>query len=320
MNRRSTFQLILSLFVISAYATPLACLEKDAIQTNLASFTQCEIGQHRAFVKQQVEDRWQIFQANREFIPFSPGKSDAQLKEEFHSIQTTRLFIWTLPDYEPAQHLIAADLIRAPGCVAFAYNNTTPSYNASTIFLNDRYYIACEGPRSKDIPSFFNLLTTQHASHLVRLTSSYEAWAKKCHPYWDGFIRESNGGAWLNIPTEYGIHSVHAFHMDHWRDHQGVDPEELLDLALQIRQGLKQDNDLLVVHCSAGVGRTGTFLASLAIIDAMDTELPFSIEEIVYRLSLQRIHSVAKFGQYITLHRLAEVYAARKLLEKEITK
>lgn len=265
-----------------------------------------------ASVKTQAENRWQAFQADREFKEFKAGKSDAKLKEEFEDIHKTRLSLWTTSGYEFAQNLITEDLIRAPGCIAFDFNNTVSYYNASTICLGDRCYIACEGPRSKDISKFFNLLISQHVTHLVRLTSSYEAWAKKCHPYWDGLIKESNDHAYLNIPTATGVYSVQAFYMDCWRDHHGVNPEELLALALQVREELNKDDGLLVVHCSAGVGRTGTFLASLAVIDAIDKGLPFSIEEIVYRLSLQRVHSVAKFGQYITLHRLAEAYLNQK--------
>ncbi|MEN9654271.1 MAG: hypothetical protein RL235_383 [Chlamydiota bacterium] len=258
--------------------------------------------------REQAENLWKAFQANREFKLFQPGKTDQALKEEFEDLHKTRSFMWTTAGYEYAEDLIAADLIRAPGCVAFAYNNTVPYYNASTISLGDNYCIACEGPRSKDIPAFFKFLATQHVTHLVRLTGSYEAWTKKCHPYWDGLITESNGNTYLNVPTDKGVHSVQTFHMDHWRDHHGVDPKELLALALQIRNGLKKNNGLLTVHCSAGVGRTGTFIAALAVVDAIDRGEPFSIEEIVYRLSLQRAHSVAKFGQYITLHRLAESY------------
>jgi hypothetical protein len=264
-------------------------------------------------IKTQVENRWQAFQADREFKEFKQGRSDVELNEEFENIRKTRLSIWKTAGYELAENLFKSDLIRAPGCVAFGFNNTVPYYNASTIYLGDRCYIACEGPRSKDLSKFFDLLMSQRVTHLVRLTSSYEAWAKKCHPYWDGFIKESDGGAYLHIPTDTGVYSVQAFHMDHWRDNQGVDHEELLALALQIREGLEKDNGMLVVHCSAGVGRTGTFLASLAIIEAIDKGVPFSIEEIVYRLSLQRVYSVAKIAQYITLHRLAEAYLNQKI-------
>ena len=286
---------------------------KAAIFLILSVFSlQASQSETYASVKTHAENRWEAFQADREFNEFKPGRSDTELKEEFEEIDQIRLSMYTTSGYELAQNLIEGDLIRAPGCVAFEYNNTVSYYNASSIYIGDRRYIACEGPRSKDIPKFFDLLSTERATHLVRLTGAYEGWAKKCHPYWDGFIQESNGIAYLNIPTATGVYSLKTFHMDHWRDHHGVDPDELLALVLQIRDGLNQDDGLLVVHCSAGVGRTGTFLASLAIVDAIDQGIPFSIEEIVYRLSLQRIYTVAKFGQYITLHRLAEIYLNQK--------
>lgn len=265
-----------------------------------ASHTQFDIA------KSQVEERWQTFQSNRKFREFKPGKSDAQLKEEFEEICKIRSSIWKEAIYKRAEHLIAEDLVRAPGCAAFHYNNTVPYYNASTIFLGDRTYIACEGPRSKDIPAFFRLLASQGITHLVRLTGSFEGWSKKCHPYWDGYITESEGNHYLNIPTDTGIYSLRAFQMDDWRDHQGIDPNALLKMTLETRKSL--GDGLLLAHCSAGVGRTGTFLAALAILDALENGAPLSIEELVYRLSLQRIHTVAKPAQYITLHRMAELY------------
>ncbi|MBI5273006.1 MAG: dual specificity protein phosphatase family protein [Chlamydiia bacterium] len=299
-------------FSIFCTALPLSANQNSTAQAEPSFGARYEISDQFISAKGQAENLWKAFQTNREFNLFQPGKTDQALTEEFEDLHKTRTFMWTTAGYERAEHLIAADLIRAPGCVAFAYNNTVPYYNASTISLGNKYYIACEGPRSKDIPAFFKLLATQHVTHLVRLTGSYEAWAQKCHPYWDGFITESNGNAYLNVPTDQGVCSIQTFHMDHWRDNHGVDPEELLALALQIRDGFKKDNGLLAVHCSAGVGRTGTFIAALAIVDAIDRGQPFSIEEIVYRLSLQRVHSVAKFGQYITLHRLAESYLKQK--------
>ncbi|MEI6531490.1 MAG: protein-tyrosine phosphatase family protein, partial [Chlamydiota bacterium] len=79
-------------------------------------------------------------------------------------------------------------------------------------------------------------------------------------------------------------------------------------LVLKVRKAVREKDGLLAIHCSSGVGRTGTFMAALAIVDAIDKREPFSIEELVCRLSLQRFHSVGKPSQYITLHRLAEEY------------
>lgn len=256
-------------------------------------------------VKPQAEERWNRFAKENEFKTFVPGRSDQELHDEFEGLHSHRELLWTTSDFERADYLVDNDLIRAPGCVAFSYNNTEQTYNASTIWIGNKCYIACEGPRSKDIPSFFRLLSTYGVTHLVRLTDSYEGETKKCHPYWDGLLKESAGQQHLHLPTG---ETVRAYDIAHWRDNQGVDPHELLALVLQVREHIASDDALLLVHCSAGVGRTGTFLAALAIVDAIDQGESFSIEEIVYRLSLQRIHSVGKFSQYITLHRLAEIY------------
>jgi protein tyrosine phosphatase len=302
------FHLIISIVFFSLNAGQLINLPVSSPISSQQAF-----GEQVSSAKEQIEHRWKSFQLNREFKKFEIGRSDVSLKEEFEEIRKTRDLIYTTPMYEEALHLISKDLVRAPSCIAFDFNNTSPIYNASTMYFGDRYYIACEGPRSKDVFSFFTLLVTHQVTHLVRLTASCEGEIKKCHPYWEGLLTEaSNGAKLLNIATKTGVFSLRTFDMAYWRDNQSVDPDKLLALVLQIRQDLRDTNGLLVVHCSAGVGRTGTFLAALAIVDAIDKKTSFSIEEIVYRLSLQRVHCVGKFCQYILLHRLAENYLKQK--------
>ena len=305
------FQLIICVFCISLKASPSLSSYAD-----ISISSQQEIGEQFKTVRDQIEQRWDAFQKNRKFKLFEIGKPDAALAEEFAIILKIREYIWTTPGFEVAEHLIINNLVRAPGCVAFDFNNTVPNFNASTICLKDKIYFACEGPRSKDIPSFFKLLTTHRVTHLVRLTAPYEGETKKCHPYWEGLLTESSDGAgYLNIPMDTGIYSIRAFKLVDWRDHHGIDPDQLLALVLRVRGELRDTESLLAVHCSAGVGRTGTFLAALAIVDAIDGKEPFSIEEIVFRLSLQRVHSVAKLDQYITLHRLAENYLKKRSIK-----
>jgi protein tyrosine phosphatase len=125
-------------------------------------------------------------------------------------------------------------------------------------------------------------------------------------------LTQGDSKTYLNIPIASDIYSIRAFDMAYWRDNQGVDPDQLLALVLQVREEVANIHGLVTIHCSAGVGRTGTFLAALAIVDVIDQGKILSIEEIVYKLSLQRVHSVGKFTQYITLHRLAESYLRRK--------
>ncbi len=272
--------------------------------------SQFEGSRHCKFVNEQIEIRWQDFSQGRDFKLFEPGRSDEALLEEYEKLDEIRKHVWITNGYELAENLFTNDLIRAPGCVAFAYNNTIPYYNASTLYQGNKNLIACEGPRSKDIPKFFNLIAEHGVTHLIRLTDAYEGEAKKCHPYWEGLLRDYfDREGYLDIPFNGGIYSIQAYDMAYWRDMKGVDPELLLTFVLRIREELRKDpNSLFIIHCSAGVGRTGTFIASLAIVDAIDLGEPFSIEEIVYRLSLQRVQCVSRSGQYSTLYRLAECY------------
>ncbi len=238
--------------------------------------------------------RWKAFARHRVFTPFKRGRSDEELQEEFYEISSTRFNLWNEQEYAVSEELFSNDTIRAKNCAAFAYNNTASYYNASTIYLGGKSYVACEGPRKKTVPHFFKLLNFTKTTHLVRLTPAYEGTLEKCYPYWENLCEDT----YLCL----GETKIRLFIMENWKDNRGVSPQELLDIALQVKKESK--NGFLTVHCSAGVGRTGTFLAALAILDA--TKSPFSIEEIVYRLAVQRKNCVGEAAQYITLYRLAE--------------
>ncbi len=262
--------------------------------------------------------RWAVFShCHGPFVPFSLNKSDQVLEEEFEHIQNVRFDTWfvnpnaqikqSAPGYEIAQSLLFQDGARARNCIAFSYNNTTPFYNASTMRVGSFVCIACEGPRSKDVDRFLQLLVNYQVSHIVRLTPAYDGELKKCHPYWETHSQVSEGNLFIPVGGDV-MYPVRTFALENWKDHQGTDVDELLQLVLQVKRELEASGGLLAVHCSAGVGRTGTFLAALAIVDAIDRGEQLSIEEIVYRLSLQRFQCVAKLSQYIVLHRLAEKY------------
>lgn len=269
---------------------------------------------------QEFEKRWKTFQSDRAFAPFQANRKEADLEHEFLQLNEERYKTWyrnpsdaikeSMPGYEISLPILFEDEARCKNCIAFAYNNVTKYYNASSMALGGRFSIACEGPRSKDVPHFFSMLSEFQVTHLVRLTPSHEGETKKCHPYWEGLTKQKDPTEWeLTVPIGNGItYPVQYFIEEEWRDNSGVDPKKLLQLVLKVRKSLDAVNGLLAVHCSAGVGRTGTFLAALAIVDAIDHKQPFSIQEFVYRLSLQRSHSVAKASQYVTLYRLAEEY------------
>jgi protein tyrosine phosphatase len=69
-----------------------------------------------------------------------------------------------------------------------------------------------------------------------------------------------------------------------------------------------------VVHCSAGIGRTGTLLAiidALRIIEA-DPNSKISIFNLVYNLRLHRFGSVQTFEQYQFIYEFVRECVRRK--------
>ena len=265
------------------------------------------------------QHRWEIFaKKHRPFAPFQPGRSEENLKKEFRSLQTLRGQVYYIrPEsknkrstllYEIAPSLLSEDLLRLPPKGAFTYNNTTPYFDASTIFLGKRCYIACEGPRSKDIPAFFTMLSTQQVTHLVRLTPSIEGKQKKCHPYWAGLLNESSANSLLQVPVKPSgtTYPVQYYVEQTWKDNRDMDPAKLLSLVSLVKRDIEKDQSLLAVHCSLGIGRTGTFLVAIEILDALQNQYPFSIQELVFQISLQRLYAVSTEEQYLLLYRFAE--------------
>nr|NGX46621.1 hypothetical protein [Chlamydiota bacterium] len=62
----------------------------------------------------------------------------------------------------------------------------------------------------------------------------------------------------------------------------------------------------IVVSCSAGVGRTGTFIVAHQIKQHVERGQPFKVNELLLDLRMQRFGSVQKKEQYATLFEVAE--------------
>ena len=87
---------------------------------------------------------------------------------------------------------------------------------------------------------------------------------------------------------------VTQLHFTTWPDH-GV-PSNTSTMLNVIRRVRKlhpySDTRPLLVHCSAGVGRTGTFIVLDSMLERMNTEKSFNILEFVQQLREQRVFMV----------------------------
>ncbi|KAK0052615.1 serine-rich adhesin for platelets-like isoform X1 [Biomphalaria pfeifferi] len=153
-----------------------------------------------------------------------------------------------------------------------------------------RDYIATQGPLSRTVADFWRMIWEQKVSVIVML-SDFEEMDKrtsmmreKVAKYYedDGESNTAQHGHmlitrtgkldakdWeirtlkLTHTTEKKSRFVKHFFFKYWSDHEAdINPEDLIEFVQVVRSETSSEPPApLVVHCSAGVGRTGTFIA-----------------------------------------------------------
>lgn len=97
---------------------------------------------------------------------------------------------------------------------------------------------------------------------------------------------------------------VTHYHFLKWMDHDCPrTPEDLIKFVKIVRNERKNISNPLVVHCSAGVGRTGTFIALDILMQMIKQEKRLNIYEVVKHLRIQRMKMVQTLGQYVFLYK-----------------
>lgn len=245
---------------------------------------------------QMIADRWSTYFVNAEDF----GKEGAwgQWREEYQIPENWESWYSRYP---------------APGLPT--YNLASPDYNASIVILQGIHFLAMEAPCEKNVNVFFQVLDDYKVTDLVRLTQVYEKGRENCFPYWEGRmdIHSVSGRPTLKIAS----HEMNYFPTDCWENHQGIEPKKLLALVKAVRSTSATDQKIIGVHCRAGAGRTGTFIAAYVLIREIDMQiangvdvdqLEVNIDKVIWKLSLQRPFAVTHFPQYLALYQLVDHY------------
>lgn len=108
----------------------------------------------------------------------------------------------------------------------------------------------------------------------------------------------------LNLPFQGDASRViRHFHFTTWPDF-GVPspPQTLVRFVRAFRERVGTEQKPIVVHCSAGVGRSGTFIALDRILQSMKTSDTVDIFGIVWQMRKERVWMVQTEQQYICIH------------------
>uniref|UniRef100_A0A4W5MUD1 protein-tyrosine-phosphatase n=1 Tax=Hucho hucho TaxID=62062 RepID=A0A4W5MUD1_9TELE len=170
------------------------------------------------------------------------------------------------------------------------------------------------GPKEETVNDFWRMIWEQNTATIVMVTNLKERKECKCAQYWPdqgcwtyGNIRVSVED--MMVLVDYTIRKfciqqpqrlVTQFHFTSWPDF-GVPftPIGMLKFLKKVKTCNPQYAGPIVVHCSAGVGRTGTFIVIDAMLDMMNTERKVDVFGFVTRIRAQRCQMVQTDMQYV---------------------
>uniref|UniRef100_A0A3Q2CCZ5 Receptor-type tyrosine-protein phosphatase F n=1 Tax=Cyprinodon variegatus TaxID=28743 RepID=A0A3Q2CCZ5_CYPVA len=182
-------------------------------------------------------------------------------------------------------------------------------------------YIATQGPLPETVCDFWRMVWEQRTCTIVMMTRLEEKSRVKCDQYWPSRGTETHGTVQVTILDSLELatyvtrrfnlnkkgscekREVHQLQFLAWPDH-GVPehPTPFLGFLQRVRACNPPDAGPVVVHCSAGVGRTGCFIAIDAMLERMKYEKSVDIYGHVTCMRAQRNYMVQTEDQYIFIH------------------
>jgi len=218
-------------------------------------------------------------------------------------------------------------LVEKPGDPLSAYINANylKGYDGE-----DKAYIATQGPLPHTVNDFWEMVFQKHSPVIVMITNTSENGMSKCEHYlpkgseetfgditvYVGKVELKEGYTVREITLKCGDLTHNAVHYWYtgWPDHKT--PTTALPLitmateieSLRIAPNTNKVIGPVVVHCSAGIGRTGCFIAVSIGMKQLLGENNLDVLGIVCAMRYDRGGMVQTGEQYEFIHRALLMY------------
>lgn len=254
--------------------------------------------------------------------------NDANISKEYEIFEE---YIDFDPDHEKNLHSGNFILDRYSDIKSYQHNIVNISsgngyINASPInIMTNKYFISTQGPKNETVEDFWTMVDEHNCNVIVMLCKEKEGFAEKCATYWDSKRKMQNYQIQVKSFKNENYYiirnitlinnytkvekNIKQIHLTCWPDHGVPDTRDgiifdVFSQMIKFADENKKDGPI-VVHCSAGVGRTGTFISMYILekeiikqINDNRKEIKFNIFNLVRKVKEMRLFSVQTVSQY----------------------
>ena len=219
--------------------------------------------------------------------------------------------------------------------------------NASWVhFPFENSFISAQAPLKNTIDDFWTMCFDYNINTIIMLCNLEENGKEKCVEYWENEKRDLKDSTASTMDTNFIINytteqinndiiirninirdknkeennekKIKQIHYGSWPDHQSLDIQDIYGNILFMFNLVDKEigHNPIVVHCSAGVGRTGTFIALYnlyrdilnQIHDQNNKNITINFMNLVRKLKEMRMHLVETEDQYKLIYKFVSKF------------